>query len=235
MTDDDSENAPALGVSEIRIATKRALVFQRYIFKKAWGIYYAIWAAVFSIYFFLPALLGALGLSSNLGNDYFLLIIDLAVSVAAGAASGRIIERARSASFVHSTLRRNRNTPTLFERRKKLFAVWWTIYFAVIIGAAVFFSAHLLSIVFGLATTVTLVFYYALRASFQERLPLEGTIAISTFGLASTVSFAVSLLNANPILYGVIWGITIVIWLASSLYSLLYADEELTESEVLIR
>jgi hypothetical protein len=214
----------------MRAATKRALVFQRHIFKKAWGIYYAVWASTFSIYFFLPSFLSLFGLSTNLGNDYYLLILDLAVSVVAGTASGRIIERARIASFVQSTI--NRPRPSFFERRKKLFAIWWIVYFSAIIVSAVLFRAHLISIVFGLATTGTIVFYYALRVCFQESIPREGVIAISIFGIASTSSFGISLFNSNSIVYAIIWGVTILVWFGASFYSLLHIDEELTEASL---
>lgn len=227
MTDGDFNK---LGAAEVRRATKRALVFQRYIFKKAWGIYYAVWASTFAIYFFLPSFLSLFGLSPNLGNDYYLLLIDLAVSLVAGATSGRIIERARMASFVQSTLQRPK--PSLFERRKKLFAIWWIVYFSVIIVSAVLFRAHLISIVFGLATTGTFVFYYALRMCFQESIPSEGVIAVSIFGIASTSSFGISLFNTNSIVYAIIWGVTILVWFGASFYSLLHIDEELTEASL---
>ncbi len=227
MTDEDSST---LSVSEVRRATKRALIFQRYIFKRAWGIYYAVWASTFAIYFFLPSLLSLIRLSPNLGNDYYLLIIDLAVSVVAGAASGRIIERARMASFVQSSFQRPK--PSLFQRRKKLFAIWWIAYFSAIIVSDVLFRAHLVSIVFGLATTGTLVFYYALKMCFQESMPREGVIAISIFGIAATSSFVISLFNTSSILYATIWGVTILVWFGASFYSLLHIDEELTEASL---
>lgn len=231
MSSDDF-NSPSLSVSDVRVATRRALAFQRYIFKKAWGLYYAIWASTFAVYFFLPTILSTAGLSPNLGNDYLLLVIDLAVSIAAGAASGRIIERARNAAFVRSAVQAS---PSIFERRKKLFAAWWIIYFSLMIGAAILFSAHLLSIVFGLATSGTLVFYYALKACFQERLPDEGLIAISVFGLAATVSFVLSLFNPSATFYALVWGITILVWFSASLYTLLHATEELVDSGALSR
>lgn len=223
-----SNNDPsAPGVYEVRKATRRALAFQHYIFKKAWGIYYATWAMTFVIYFFLPTLLSTFDLSSNLGDDYYLLVFDLAISIVAGAASGRIIEKARLASFVQTAL--GPSKPSIFETRKKLLAIWWTVYFLAIIVSALLFGAHLISIVFGLAATATLVFYYALKMSFQESIPLEGVIAISTFGIASTSSFVISLFNSNPISYAAIWGITILVWFGVSFYSLLSADEDLTE------
>jgi hypothetical protein len=226
------ENSNSLNVSELRIAAGKALAFQRYIFKKAWALYYSVWAATFAIYFILPIVFGAIGLSSNLTSNYALLAIDLAVSIAAGATSGRIIERARNAAFVQNAMRA---TPSIFEKKNKLFAAWWIIYFATIVGFAIFSGGHLLSIVFGLATTGSIVFYYALRASFQERLPLEGIVAISVFGLAATASFAISLFSENSIFYVVIWSITIVVWFAASLFSLLHAKKDLAKFRELTR
>lgn len=222
-----TDDSPAY--NEIRNAARRALVFQNYIFKKAWGIYYALWACAFAIYFFFPSFLRLLNASPFFVSLDFLLVVNLAISAVIGCTSGQLLERARKTVSVRNALMIPKSP---FDKRGNLFHLWWVAYFFVIIIVGVFFNAHLLSVVFGLATTVTLVFYYALMSSFPGNPPPEGLVAIASFGIAATVSFAISLITAGTAIYGIIWGITILIWIGASIVSLLHANEELTKDEV---
>lgn len=223
-----SESSSSLGAPELVRAARRALAFQRYIFKKAWGIYYAVWALTFAVYFFLPSLLGMFGLSPNLGNDYALVAIDLAVSTLAGAISGRIVERARKASFIRGVVK----SVSPFVTHKTWFACGMVVYFSLIIASAVFFRAQLLSIVFALATVGIFLFYYALKSSFVENLPFEGIVAIITFGFATTSSLLISFTTFGYLFYPSVWAATIFVWIGAAVYSRLRADNELADAEV---
>ena len=191
-----------------------------------------MWAGAFAVYIFLPYLAGIIGLPQYFGNSDFLTAVDLCVSILAGLASSSMVEKARNVVFVQKALK---DQHSQFVQRQKLFLLWWIAYFGIIIASAVFFNAHLLSIVFGLATTVTVFFYYIQRSSFQGKLPPEGIVAISIFGFAATASLVLSFLASNDILYGILWGVTIITWILASMYSLLTASDELTLEEALNR
>jgi hypothetical protein len=226
----DNDSLPNLTPSEIRRAAKRALTFQRYIFRRSWGIYYAVWATAFAMYWFLlPGLVSILGLSSA-ENSYAILVSDLVVSIVAGWMSGRIIERARAVIFVREGVQLETNP---FQRRRAWLAVWCAYIMAILLTAA-FFGSHLLSIAFGLATAVTLVFYYALKYSFPERMPLEGKLAVVVYGTATFSSFLISLLAISSNFYFPIWIATVSVWFGASLTSLLRAPDELTAQEEVV-
>ena len=224
MSNLPSADENSLSPSEVRRLTKRALLFHRYIFRKSWGIYYALWACAFTIYIFVPPLLETLGLPPNFLNGYPLVGVDLLVSVIVGIATGRLVERARRSAFVDSVLRSPQEASY-----KKWLGAWWILYIAAIIVSAVFFGVDLLSITFGLATIVTPVFYYLLRSSFPEKLPPEGILAIFFFGFATSASFALSFFPLNYLAYGIIWGATILVWFGASIISLLNVNKELVE------
>jgi hypothetical protein len=223
MSNHSASDENSLSPSDVRRLTKKALQFQRYIFRKTWGIYYALWACAFTIYIFVPPLLETFGLP-NFVNGYPLVAVDLVVSVIVGIATGRLLESARRSAFVHSVLRSPRDA-----FYKRWFGAWWMIYITAIIVSAVFFGADLLSVTFGLATTVTPVFYYLLRSSFPEKLPTEGILAIFFFGFATIASFILSFFPLNYLAYGIIWGATILVWLGASVVSLLKVNKELVE------
>jgi hypothetical protein len=219
-------SSASLGVTEVRRLADRALVFQRYIFKRVWGINYAIWALAFATYFFFPSLVSFLGFSNYLG-EYAYVAINLAVSLLAGISSYWVGQKSQNILIV-----RNAIEPPKKRSNKKLLSLglWWGFYYAIIILAAIFLTSHFLTIVFGLATSVILYFYYTLRSCFPESIPLEGKLAVSVFAAAVTGSFAYSLFSQNPIMYAILWATTVLVWLSASLYSLLRAPEELVEA-----
>jgi hypothetical protein len=217
-------DSPGLSPSDVRRVAKKALLFQRHIFRKAWGIYFSLWACAFTIYIFVPPLLQTLGVPSAFVNGYPLVAADLAVSVILGLASGRMLERARRSAFVYRAFL---SAHSLFDR--KWFVAWWIAYFVGIIAASIFSSAHLLSVVFGLGTSVTALFYYTLRSSFPEELPTEGKLAIFFFGFATTASFVLSFFPTNYFAYGIVWGANILVWFGASLVLLLHSDKAFAE------
>jgi hypothetical protein len=224
MSSHPAADENSLNPSDVRRLTERALLFHRHIFKKTWGIYYALWACAFTIYIFVPPLLETLGLPSNFANGYPLVAVDLVVSATVGIATGRLLERARRSAFVHSVLRSPKDA-----FYKKWFGAWWIAYITAIIVSVFFFGVDLLSVAFGLATTVTPVFYYLLKSSFPEKLPAEGILAIFFFGFATSASFALSFFPLNYLAYGIIWGATILVWFGASIVSLLNVNKEIVE------
>jgi hypothetical protein len=223
VSESDDRSAD-LSAADIRRAGERALSFQRYMFRKSWGVYYAVWAVAFTLYFFLPSFADILGFGGVLASSYVLLGIDLVVSIIAGWMSGRIIEKARNSLLVQQGIRPHAGP---YQRHHKWFAAWWLTYILTILLASVYFSSHYLAVVFALATTVTFVFYYALKSSFPDEIPSEGKIAVAFFAAATITSFLVSVLSFNPTIYEVLWIVTIFVWFAAALYSLLHATDEL--------
>jgi hypothetical protein len=222
----NDSDAPNLSPLDVKRLAERALAFQRYVFKKAWAVYYAIWACTFAVYIYLPFLVGALDSHYNLGTGY--LLINVGVSALAGWVSTGMIEKTRNTLLVQNALKAPSNT---IDRKRKWFVVWWIVYFGIIVASAFLFNAHLLTILFGLGTAVTPFFYYMLRTSFPKKMPFEGVVAILVFCLVDVASFVISFFAPNPIIYGVLWTATIVAWLAASVRSFLTAAGELSLEE----
>jgi len=61
--------------------------------------------------------------------------------------------------------------------------------------------------------------YYALRLSFEGRMPAEGKAALSSFGVATVGSIINDLSLGILGVYALLWGVTIVVWVVSAFYA----------------
>jgi hypothetical protein len=61
--------------------------------------------------------------------------------------------------------------------------------------------------------------YYALGLSFERKMPAEGMAVLSSFGVATAGSILNDLSLRIPVVYALLWGVTIVVWVVSALYA----------------
>lgn len=61
--------------------------------------------------------------------------------------------------------------------------------------------------------------YYALRLSFEGRMPAEGKATLSSFGVATSGSIINDLSLGILGVYVLLWGVTIVVWVVSAFYA----------------
>jgi hypothetical protein len=200
----------------------QALKFQRYIFKRAWGIYYAVWAAAIAAFTLIFPLMGLIGVSQNLPWFFYAGIYG-GVGLVAGFASGWIFRNADKAASLRKILKPDSGA----RRRWWLIATWW-IGFYILIGISfTIFGIHALAILYAMLLTVSGFIYYQLGLSFQGDIPFEGKLAVVSYTVATIVSFAASVLTAISALQIIAWTATVVIWLYCALYSLKSAPDEL--------
>jgi hypothetical protein len=211
---------------ELEKIALHALVFQKYVFRRAWGIYYAVWtvAIIFFAFGYLIPFVSAFPASAS-WVPYALLYGG--VGVIAGVASFWIFGSAWRTLELRRLIR-ERNEKL---RRKYvlLIALWWTAMYAAIGISFTFFEGHAFTVLYGALFLIEIFLIFQLRACFPGGLPTEGKIALASYGFSSTLSLVVSVLGLDPVLYTPIWIVTVAAWFYSSLYALRHAPDELVE------
>jgi hypothetical protein len=222
MSGEDSENQ--LPVASLESIARRALTFQRYVLRRAWGTYYAVWAAAFAAFVFggqipfqdllLPGSFSWVPYAAFYGT----------IGLVAGISTALIFANARRTIF----LQRHVQEESRFGlQRYALMWLWWLGFYVAVFLAFTLFPQSALSILYAMLFTVEVFIYYTVRVSFQDRFPLEAKLALFSYGLAVTFSFVASLFTSSVALFGVAWSIAIAIWVFCALYALRQAPEEL--------
>lgn|SRR5487761_112706 len=221
MSSDDS-----LTPGRLETIAHQALSFQRYVFRRAWGIYYAVWTVAIAVFTFGYQIPFLSEFPANVAWIPYAILYG-GVGTIAGLASFWIFGNA----WRTLELRRAVGIREEKYRRKHILLIilWWVAIYAVIGISFTLFEGQAFTVLYGALFVVEIFLFYQLRASFQDRLPTEGKIALVSYGLSTTISLAVSVLGLNPVLYTPLWIITIAAWFYSALYALRHAPDDLVE------
>ncbi len=221
MSDDDLITHP-----QLEQIAGRALRFQRYVFRRAWGVYYAVWAAAIAAFSFGYPVISLIPPPANLPWIPYALFYG-GVGIIAGFASAWIFRNAAKTAHLRTALQPNRNVRWQY----RLIGIWWLAFYVIIGISFTYFSAYAITIFFAMLFSVVGFVYYLLRFSFDKEIPVEGKLAVISYGAATAVSFVASIFTpaTNYVPTSVAWFVAIVVWLFCALYSLKRAPEELVE------
>jgi hypothetical protein len=219
MSEDDS----GATVTTLEQLALRALNFQRYIYRRAWGIYYALWAVAYIAF-----VVGGIIPFQNYFSPNFIWVPYLLIygggGWASGIASALIFKNAsrivslRKAVGLHRPVR---------GRSDYLMWAWWLAFAIVAVSVFIFLPAVALPIYFAMLVGVEIFIYYTLQLSFPRQIPLEGKLALASYGFSVVLSFFATLLTSSFLLVDITWIVTIGIWMFCSIYALWQAPEEL--------
>jgi hypothetical protein len=215
-----SDDNPAF--QSLEQIAERALTFQRYIFRKAWGTYYAVWGAAYLVFAFaweIPSFLPNLGY----WNWIYYTAIYGGIGWLGGIATMLIFKNARRTLLLRKSIEPDINRGRGFAR----IWIWWVVVYALIFYSFLAFPKFGLSVVFALLFSVDIFIYYSLKLSFQKKFPLEGWVGLISYGACVILSFLFSLLFSTYIFIGITWGITTALWLFCAFYALWRSSEEL--------
>jgi hypothetical protein len=210
--------AEALG----RIAD-RALVFQSFLLRRAWGVYYAIWAAAIAAFFVFPALAAVPLLSlSWWGPLIYNAVIVGVFLIAVGGTSWTVGHTYRAISFQDA--RANRKAG---RHRFVLYLVFGLAILIAITAVATLSSFLGLLVLDACLGVLNFQILLTVRRVFP-RIPPEGSVALGTYAASVLGSAAVLLVTHNQLWFGLFWVIAIAGWAFSALYALYHAPEEMT-------
>ena len=192
---------------QIKRVAETALVIERYILERAWGICYGAVAAEIVLIPFLPLIILFLGLSAG----YFLvvaIVVNTAVSIVGAAMVAWIFKKAYNSMLVRREIVDSIWTKLL---RPSWIALVWTAYYLPILAAIFLLRHEFLVFRFGLLATTVFPLFFALKGSFPERLPRESIAVVSALTIYTLGGFVVSLLKANAGFYLILWVIFLVV------------------------
>jgi hypothetical protein len=218
----------AISAGDIKRIAEKALLLQRHILKRAWGISYAVWAAQLAVVFCLPLLFLAFGFQSDT-EAILRLTLNVAFNIAGLGAVLWIFKRIRDTHLVREAVNKATNVK---KRNTLLVASVFAVYYLIIAAAFIFFRPHAEAVLSVLLTTTIPSIYYGLKASFQKKLPREGIAAMVVYSFSTTASLIAAFLNLNSSVYPLLWAPTIIALLLASLLSLLEkAPQPLEDTE----
>ena len=200
---------------QIKRIAEKALVIERYVLERAWGICYAAVAAEIVLIPFLPLIILVLGLSAG----YFLvvaIVANTAVSIVGATMVAWVFKKAYNSMLVRREIVDSIWTKWL---RPSWIVLVWTAYYLPILAAIFLLRQDFLVFRFGLLATTVIPLFFVLKGSFPERLPRESiavVLALTTYTLGS---FVVALLKANAGFYVILWVIFLVVLILASAHA----------------
>lgn len=221
-----------INLDDITYINKKAIKFERFIIRRAYGLYYLIWA--FAIFEFLIAPFILSSLHINLYYFYIIYAISYIITLYIAIELSKHLF-----SKVYKTYKLEYN-----EDKKKFKPVNY-IYIIIIIILLILFSyffqkeyfyyAMFLYIVNVLLFSFGLNILGYLRLSFKK-IPFEGYIAFYSYDISAigTIIFFIisSFLFKNIVYYSFLpWFIAISGWLFSSYYAIYHAPDEVVDNE----
>ena len=210
---------------QLEAVGERALRFQRYIFRRAYGAYYAIWAFAILVFQLLPYVIFSF-FGSTIATYLIIGIASASIGILATIVSVRNFgEAARTVAL------RNVLYPTeSIKSRYGLFILWWAVFIGIFAIGFVLSVLTFFSFLNGFLLLLDIFIFTQLRNTFPHDIPFEGKAAVVAFGGSALSSLVISFLNVSPLLTNLSWIVTVGVWLFSSAYALKHAPKELVAS-----
>lgn len=216
------EAGPTSG--DLETIGRKALVFRRYVLRRAYGTYYAVWALALSLYLLIPEAI-YLEFGSSFWNSAAAAAVGMAVAFSAMVMVSRNFKQNARAMRLRKALH-----PGSGGQGSRSNTAWWWGALIVLFFLSYVFQSLVVSFLFyGILVLTDVLIYGYLRRSFPDGVPFEGILAVATYGVGVAASFMLALLTGSPLLPALPWTIVIAVWLFASIFSFKRAPEELVE------
>lgn len=212
----------------LRATGMDAIMNERYLMRRAWGLYYGIWAL--SILLFEVDGYGIFPIESQLIQNVVYVSIDVAIIAVAMYVTSMVFGKAKRLSL----LRRDLDTTKRDNKRRRKYA--GPVVFIFILLAALIIGSSLLRTPVGVTLEVGALFAVGIYIHFNQKatfesIPLEGRLAVIVF-LASDLASGLSVvLTKKATYFGLLWIPTIIMWTVASFASIYYSVDDLMESK----
>lgn len=212
-----------VGPEELRALADRALLFQGYLLRRAWGVYYLIWSAALIGFFVVPAVLaGPLNAAPLWAIVLYYAYLIALIALAIWATSWAFTQSVRAIRL------RDLGEPRREARRRFLQILGIGLAIAALVFAVSFVSSFAGLLVLDVALGgIILAVVFQVRSWF-ELTPPEGIVAIATFATSIVGSAIALVFTDSQVWFGAVWTIAIVGWGFSGAYALYHAPEEMT-------
>ena len=222
MTDQETEHI----AQHLLCVGKRAMVMERYLLRRAWGIYYAIWALSILLFIYLPNLLNPI--RPVFLQDLVFGAAYSAIIAVSGYFSGVVFSRAARAAKLQGYLSGN------FKRNFKDAIINYTTMILLFI-LVILLATGLFKFFFGVfmeSMILVLVAVYVYRWVIRSlgKIPPEAALAIITFILSDIFSTVSVIVTRGAFYYADIWIPTVAAWFLASIISFANAGDELLQN-----
>ena len=208
-----------VAASELRNTAKRALLFQRYVFRRTFGLIYAIWAVTTAISLILPFTVQTfIGTSS-----WYWIVYPLALSlidITAIAITVANVTKARRTIAL-----RNAINPKNSNRHNHWLTALWIAYCVLAAVCLIIFRLKAPALLNALSFAIEAFLIQQLRRIFSNDIPPEGKVAATVLGGSVLVNFVLSILSLSHF-SSIPWIVMIFMWLFCALYALKNASED---------
>jgi hypothetical protein len=201
---------------QIKQAAERALVIERYILRRAWGLGYAVAAVEIASITILSLLFQILGLSSSysLGAR---IVVNFSLSIAGLVVAIWVLKKAYDAMLVRREIAQS---PWTRMFRSKWAAIVLIIYYLPVVLSIVFLRPEILIVIFGQLAVSAFPFFIALKVSFPERLPRESIAVLVAIVFCSVGNLILAILKVSVVPYMVaLLGALVAVFLLASAYA----------------
>lgn len=212
-------------LEELRLTGKRALAFDNFVMRRAWGVYYAIWALAIALFIFIPSAIYALVPPEFMGIVFPVVYILIGISATLGVT--------RTFSLAEGTINLRRSLYGKEHDTKRnvyIYLTGWSILIALMVVISVNFQTPVGFILIStFLSAIDIYVYFTLRRYFL-RIPAEGLMAVGAFAFSTVGGLAAAALTQSSTVYDIFWLPTIATWVFAALYTLYRAPEDLVMS-----
>jgi hypothetical protein len=207
--------------------TDQVVRFQRFVLRRAWGVFYAAWALAIVAYTGLSTIVGWLPPLAPWTSGAVAIGILVIATIPGLIASLSVIE---------TGIRTGRLTSALLGPRSPL-RVWVVVVVVVVLFVVILtlhggFGAGPYEelVAYSVLVVVGANLWRRLRVDFETR-PIEGSVALGGYALGVGGSLAAGLLHVGLGVEGAAWIGMGLVWLFCSSYALYHAPDELEEAD----
>lgn len=219
MTQDKTEET----LIHIRNAGDNTLKLNRYMLRKAWGMYYATWATAILLFEtasiplnYIPnAVLGDIGFISVFGT----------IGILAIFVTGRLFRKTSIVGNLYEVLEHESTA-----RRKagvsKFILIFLLVLGLVLISISTDFVFISFVAIFLILFILDIFVFIQLNKAFSHRIPWEGKMAVWIYLFSDFAGSAFTIITGNEQWWVLFWIPTIILWYAASFFSLWYSKKE---------
>lgn len=219
-----SQNVPE-ALENLRTVARQAVNAEYLILRRSWGVYYAIWALIISIFILAPYPI--INYVPRHAQYIAFLVIYPSLGILASLASFRVFRKANHLIF----LKRSLASESIRPMKRWIVHVSWVVVLLMTIFLALGlrnYAGYIVAVVF-FAFLDTYI-YLIQRRSFPV-IPPEGKLAVYAYWFSSAMSLALSVVFRSALLFSLLWIPMVAAWLFASMYALYHSSEYRTEGD----
>ena len=210
-------------IDELAGIACHAISFDFYIFRKAYGSYYATWATAILLFVFLPFLIFSAFPSGY--SQYVFLALYTTILIFAMKITAVVFSNAREMIDLRSILEGKKS----YRSKGRLISYLPSILFVITIIVLSFEGFKNILAILIFYGFLILMSYYLLQnlKSTFEQVPLEGIVSVSSYIFSIILSIAAILLFNSQMAFSLAWLPAIIGWYFSAAYAILKSKKHL--------